>query len=224
MTPGRVRVGRILVFLGTVTLAYFAIGLAILIGASALFDVFAGVAESRAFLIAQLAVGVVLFTLSWTMDSKKARERAAERERDGGGRITRWRARAMGEGEGGSVGALVGLALAAVLVEAASMLPYLAGIGIITAQGPGWPGDAALLLGYCLVMVAPALILTVGRIVARSALEGPLRRLDGWLTRNARSTTAWVVGIVGAVLGLRALGELGGTSGVLGALAAGAPL
>ncbi|MBB3665131.1 hypothetical protein FB384_004082 [Prauserella sediminis] len=210
MTPGRVRVGRVLLFLLAVTATYFLIGLALLVGAIALIDTFNGLRETDAFLIGQLAVGLGLFVASIRMDNKGARARAAERAANGEGRISRWRAKVMGDGtvKVGSAAALMALAVTAVLVEVATMIPYLAAIGIITTQGPGWPGDAALLAGYCFVMIIPALVLTFGRIVAHSALAGPLSRLDHWLTKHAHSTTAWIIGIVGAILALRAVSAL----------------
>jgi hypothetical protein len=58
-------------------------------------------------------------------------------------------------------------------------------------------------------MIAPALLLLLGRLVAGRAIEKPLTRLDGWLTKNAASATAWVVGAVGALLAVNALGSLG---------------
>lgn len=210
MTPGRVRVGRVLVFVLTVTGTYFLIGLILLAGAKALIDTVNGLQTSSAFLIGQLVVGIGLFVLSLRMDSKGAKARAAGRAANGEGRISRWRAKAMGEGADSarSTAALMSLAVTAVLVEVATMLPYLAAIGIMTAQGSGWSGGTALLAGYCLVMIAPALVLTFGRVVAHSALALPLSRLDRWLTRHARSTTAWIIGIVGAILALRALSAL----------------
>lgn len=215
MAPGRLRIDRVMIFLLVVTGAYFAIGVALLFGATAAFDAFAGLADTEAFLIAQLAVGIALFIISELMDNKKARERAAQRAASGEGRLSQWRSRALGDGvtSRGSLVTLVGLALTAVLAEVATMLPYLAAIGIITTQGPGWPTDGLLLAGYCLIMIAPALILATGRLIARQALEGPLTGLDRWLTKHARSTTAWVIGIVGVILALRAVFELGWIGG-----------
>lgn len=210
LAPGRMRPGRVLLFLLTVTATYFAIGVALLAGATALIDTVKGLQSSDAFLIVQLAVGVGLFVISIRMDNKGARERAAVRAANGEGRISRWRAKAMGEGASSarSTATLMALAATAVLAEAATMVPYLAAIGIITVQGPGRPGDTALLAGYCLVMIAPALALTIGRGIANSALEGPLSTLDRWLTRHAHSTTAWIIGIAGAILALRAISAL----------------
>ncbi len=210
MTPGRVRLGRVGLFLATAVLCYFAIGLVLLLGASALREGFSAVSNTDAFLVGQLVLGAGLVVVSHFMDNKTARPRAAERAAHGGGRISRWRARAMGTDEsGGATPALLILAVVAVLAEVATMLPYLAAIGIITTEGPGLPGDIGLLAGYCVVMIAPALALSIGRVVARAALERPLSRLDRWLTKHAQSTTAWIIGIVGVLLALRAISDLG---------------
>lgn len=213
--PGRLRLGRMLVYLSTVTLAYLALGIVLLLGAGAFLDAYGDILDSPAFLIGQLALGIALMVLSQLMDTKKARSRAAERSANGGGRLLRWRGRIMGDAETGtgSVAALTVLALTAVAIEAASMLPYLAAIGIITAQGPGWPASGVLLLGYCLVMIAPALALTIGRLVAHDALERPLGRIERWLTKHATSTTAWIIGIVGFLLAAHAIFDLGWVGG-----------
>jgi hypothetical protein len=208
--PGRLRIGRLLVYLGTVTTAYFALGVVLLLGASALANAYRDLIVSDGFLLAQLALGAALLIVSQLMDTKKARARAAERAATGGGRLLGWRGRIMNdEPRAGSSAALVGLALTAVAIEAASMLPYLAGIGIITAKGPGWPGSIVILIGYCVVMISPALVLLVLRLVAASALETRLRKMDSWLTRHAQATTAWVIGIVGFLLAARAIYDLG---------------
>lgn len=250
MSPGRVRVGRMIVYLGSIAGFYALVGLAILLGAGALSDTLSSLSSSRPFLIAQLLVGVGLFVWSFKLEPSKERKAAdaaaaaqAGRAAAGGagaggaaaggaaarttptgaagaasgatlpaarpGRLNRWRERALGS-ESGSWPALAGLAVGAGLVEVASMLPYLAALGLIGTQGPGWPTSGLWVLGYCLVMILPALVLTAARVFASRLVERPLGRLDGWLTRNAASTTAWVVGIVGFLVARDAIGRLWG--------------
>lgn len=201
-TPGRIRAGRLLAYLATITVFYLAIGLAVLAGASWIVENVAGLgalAGSRPVMVLGMLVGIGLLVWSFRLDSPAAKERA----RSGQGRLARWRRRATGvdaaSGSGG-LGPLVGLALAAGLVEVASMLPYLAAIGLIATQGPGWPASPLLLAGYCVVMVLPALVLFAARLLARPLVERPLERLDAWFGRHGASTAAWVVGIVGVVL------------------------
>ena len=105
--------------------------------------------------------------------------------------------------------ALAGLALGAAGIEAASMLPYLAGIGVLTASDLGWPGIAFVLAGYCVVMLLPALLLLGARVAARRLVEPLLLRLDVVLSRGAGEMIAWVVGILGFLIARDAATRLG---------------
>jgi len=109
----------------------------------------------------------------------------------------------------GSIAMLIGLALTAVVLELGTMLPYLAAIGLIASEGPSWPMSGILLFGYCIVMVVPAFVLLIGRLIAYRTLKQPLVRLDRWLVKNAQSTTAWIIGIVGFLLTANAIYDLG---------------
>ena len=104
---------------------------------------------------------------------------------------------------------LMGLAVAAAGVEVASMLPYLIGIGLLSTSELDAATRVLLLVGYCVVMVLPALVLLVVRSVASRAIEPALARLSGWMERNAAETTAWIVGILGFLLARAAAVELG---------------
>jgi hypothetical protein len=236
MSPGRVRVGRMLLYLGSIAGFYALVGLAILLGAGALSDTLSTLSSTRPFLIAQLVLGVALFAWSFKLDpvgGKKPAEPAAGTsvaattgdgaatagaaegqvaappvtEPGRAGRLSRWRERVLSS-ESGSGRALAALAIGAGLVEVATMLPYLAALGLIGTQGPGWPVSGLWILGYCVVMIAPALVLTAARVFASRLVERPLGRLDAWLTKNAASTTAWVVGIVGFLVARDAIGNL----------------
>jgi hypothetical protein len=244
MAPGRVRVGRMLLYLGSIAGFYALVGLAILLGAGALSDTLAGLSSTRPFLIGQLLLGIGLFAWSFKLEpagGRKPAEPAADApgpsvagasapsvggvpaagamagttpdatpvpaEPARASRLSRWRERVLSS-ESGSGGTLAALAVGAGLVEVATMLPYLAALGLIGTQGPGWPTSALWILGYCLVMIAPALVLTAARVFAARLVTRPLGRLDAWLTKNAASTTAWVVGIVGFLVARDAIGRL----------------
>lgn len=241
MAPGRLRPHRVLAFLGTVGLYYLALGVALLAGATRLADALSGFLDSPAAGWAQLALGVGLFVLSFrigkkTVEPAQAREpapvstsahpraddvplnpagAAPAGEQPRPGRAARWRARAM-SGDGGSLAALLGLALAAAGLETVSMVPYLSAIGLLTASDLSWASGVVVLAGYCLVMITPALVLLVLRVVAHRWVRGPLERLEAWLTRTAAETTAWVVGIVGFLLARDALVRTGLLDQVLG--------
>src|SRR5690606_11775305 len=143
--------------------AYLLLGIALLAGALALVDEFGAVADSKATQLIALVIGVVLMVLGvtiepWTKQGKarKAERLARRRERRGPGRMERWRA-TINSGQV-ATSALALLALAAVAIEAASMVPYLAAIGLITAADLAPATAVAVMTAYCLVMVAPALV------------------------------------------------------------------
>jgi hypothetical protein len=206
MTPGRARPGRMLVYLGTVATAYLAIGCLLIAGGGILIENIDGILDSRPLLVAQLTIGLMFLALSFALDTEAARSRAARRDA-GSTRISRWRERVMGE-ESRTAG-LVTLALGAVLVEVASMLPYIAATGIIATGTSNWASAIGVLAIYCFVMTVPALVLTMGRLFFRSRAEEPLRRLDGWLSDNARGTALWIIGIAGFFLAASAIQSLG---------------
>lgn len=211
LSSGRVRPGRMLLYLGTIVVFYGAVGIAIAFGAGVFWGTLSRLLETPVVLSVLFVVGIALIVFSFRMDSTKARER----QRTGGGRVARWRARAMGEdGAGtGSLGALIGLALGAATIEVATMLPYLAAIGLITGAALGPVATAGTVLAYCVVMVVPALVLLTVRLVAARRVEPALRRFSDWMTKHAASTTAWVVGIVGFLIARDAAERLGLLSG-----------
>ena len=198
LAPGRLRPGAILVFLGTVAAFYLVLGLVLSAGLLALSEALADLVTTTPVVVLQLVLGVGL--LMWSF-------RIGRKEAPGEGRLLRWRERAVGEG--GSIWGLITLALGATAIEAASMVPYLGAIGLMESADMAFGQRALLLLGYCLVMVAPALVLLVVRLVAQRAIEPMLRRVNGWLMRSAAETTAWVVGIVGLLLAVNAADTLG---------------
>jgi hypothetical protein len=193
MHPGRVRAERMLVFLGTVAAFYFAVGLAVALGADAFLPQIGRLLDTPPAMWAQLVLGVALFFWSFRLDNKKGK---------GADRLGRWRERAMADR-----GGLVGLALTAAALELSTMLPYLAAIGLITKAALPAAEVALVMAGYCLVMILPALVLLAGRMAAGQRIVPLLTRLSDWMTRS--NTISWIVGIVGFLLARDAAVRLG---------------
>jgi hypothetical protein len=210
LAPGRLRIGRILVYLATVAGFYFLVGILLATVATAFLPQITQVAGSPAFLWAQLLVGAALLAGSFFLGAKRRANRRP-------GRFTRWRERAVTDvGDlHASLLPLMGLALAAAGIEVASMLPYLVSIGLVSSSGMTLAVQVLVLAGYCVVMVAPALVLLAIRFLARSAIEPMLRRVGNWLERTAAEATAWVVGILGFLIARNAALELGLFEGFL---------
>lgn len=239
MLTAEVRPRRVLVFLGTVAAFYLVVGLALLAGADAVLREVP--LDHPVVPVLQLVLGVVLFGWSFTIGRKPttsgAAAPAAAHGATGtdavggapattaatatrqGGRLLRWRDRAVGAESGTTgYGALVGLALGAALVEVATMLPYLGAIGLLSSSGLRPLEQGLVLAVYCVVMVLPALVLLALRVLAASRIRPTLERVAAWMERTGAETTGWVVGIIGFLLARDALTRITDLTAILDAL------
>lgn len=205
----RLSARRVLAYLATVAVAYLALGLVLALGARALVDrwwdaALASPTASTVLTVAQLALAAGLLVWSQRLEGS-----ARSGEPDPGlARLVRWRDEVASAATG--PGRVVAVALAAVALEAATMLPYLAAIGRLTADSPTPAVLVGALTGYCLVMVAPALALLGLRLALGGRATRPLSALGRWLERHLASATSWVTGIAGVLLALNALSRLAG--------------
>jgi hypothetical protein len=193
--PSGLRPRRLVAFLGVVAGFYFLVGSSLLLGGSALFDrLGSGIADARPVALLQLAVGAALLVLAFRIG------------KDTQARMNRWRDRAVG-GETGSR-RLVTLALLATTLELATMLPYLAAIGLLAGSDVAAGLQVVVLAAYCLVMVVPALVLLAVRMLLRDRIDAVLPRLSDWLERAGAEATGWVFGIAGFLVARDAIARL----------------
>ncbi|MEV6366040.1 GAP family protein [Micromonospora musae] len=66
----------------------------------------------------------------------------------------------------------------------------------------------AVLAGYCLIMVVPAVLLLGVRVAFPARVEPLLNRLNTWITEKSGSMLGWVLGIAGFLLARDALARL----------------
>lgn len=208
MLAPRVRAGRLLLYLAVVAGFYLVLGLVLLAGVDVALDLFDGVTRTPGVLTGQLLVGVGLVVLSYVVDPAYDRtgRRRPEAERGPSPRALRWQSRLTRPEV--SVRAVVAIALTATALEVATMLPYLAAIGLVGTSGRPVPTQVVLVVAYVVVMILPALLLLGVRIAARRLVEPLLERVSGWMTRRAGSAVAWVIGIVGVLVALDAANRL----------------
>ena len=202
LAPGRPRPERIVLFLGTVAAFYLLLGIALLLGASMLLNTLREAGNSQPLRLAQLVVGMALMAFGvqmepWTKAGKEHRlaRRAEKLARTGPSLLMRMRGHATDASA--PVGAVIVFALTAAGIEAASMIPYLAAIGLLTASEPSLVGRSLVLFGYCLLMIAPALLLLATRILLHGHVSPILTKLEASLSRNSNGVIAWVISLVG---------------------------
>ena len=223
MAPGRVRFGRVVLYLATIGGFYFLVGLVLLFGAQLVTARLHIDWSHPGVLVAGFVLGLGLLVLSFALEPPKvfaSSQRTTGNQSTGlYARLAAWRASAVEaplaaqhslsahtqttQPTSGR-GSLMTIAVTAGVLELATMLPYLAAIALLTASAPAMGlspvQSAGLLAAYCVVMLFPALVLLVGRLALRSLITPVLALLDRWFARHGQSTIAWIIGIIGVVL------------------------
>jgi len=192
--------GRSLLYLAVIGLFYLLLGIALLAGLLPLLESFGPQLSAPGVMLVLAVGGVLLVIWSFRLDPKSVRRRGGDPEAS----ARRWTDRA--RRASGRPGLLVALALLAGVIEAASMIPYLAAMGIVADMGIGLGGGALVLVGYCAVMILPGAVLCGVRAALGGRADAFLDRAHDWAVKNATSAFSWVVGIVGVIILLNTIG------------------
>lgn len=212
VAPGRPRLGRILLYLISITSFYLVVGVLFMLGLVNVIDFGRSFLAAATGQYALLLLGVGLFACGLLIGVRDSRRKKRAEEGDpeaqhGNGRLLRWRERLLAPGTSGT--AVVAVAVAAGIAEIAGMLPYLLGMTMMAEASIAMPVRFVMLAGYCLVMIAPALVLIVARATMARLVEGPLRRFTDWMQRTGTENTSWILCIVGFLLFRSAVNTLG---------------
>lgn len=207
----RVDPRRYAVYLLTVGGFYAVVGIALVLGANAAASVMREAGDLTWLRWVQLLVGLALFVFGVVGD--KILDWLRPEAEDGPRRSETWGARLIGADA--SYATVVTVGLAAALVEVASMLPFLAAVGIITAADLSASTSAGVVLGYSAVMMLPAVLLLGLRLALAGRIEGPLTRFSATLSKLTEGAIYWVCAIVGFFVAGDAVGALQ-SAGALG--------
>jgi hypothetical protein len=200
-TGGARRVtGRTLLYLLVIGAFYLLLGIVLLAGLLPLLERFGHLLASPQAMVLLAAAGVALVVWSFRIDPKAIEKRGGDPEAS----ARRWTARA--RRVSGRPAALVTLALGAGLIEAASMIPYLAALGIIADLGIGLPRGALVLVGYCAVMILPGALLCGARLALGERGDGLLERAHDRAVKHASGAFSWTIGIIGVLVLLNTAG------------------
>lgn len=191
---------RTLLYLAVIGAFYLLLGIALLAGLLPLLERFGHVLASPQVMLLLALLGGALIWWSFRIDPKAIARRGGDPEAS----VRRWSGRA--RDASGRPTALIALALGAGLVEAASMIPYLAAMGIIADLGAGLGQGALILVGYCAVMILPGTVLCGVRAAVGERGDRALERVHEWAVRSAPGALSWTVGIVGVLLVLHTIG------------------
>ena len=198
---GALRVaGRTLLYLAVIGVFYLLLGIALLAGLLPLLDAFGHLLAAPQVMLVAAVIGVLLVIWSFRLDPKAVAKRGGDPEAS----ARRWTSRA--RRASGRPSLLITLALAAGLIEAASMIPYLAAMGILADMEVGLARGALILAGYCAVMILPGAVLCGVRALLGGRADAALDRVHDWAVKHVTSAFSWAVGIIGALIALQTVG------------------
>jgi threonine/homoserine/homoserine lactone efflux protein len=180
---------HVVVYLGAVYLAYFGLGVLLLLALDTAAGSLSGALQTRPALYGQLVVGGVMFAVA-VLAPKEPRRR-----RDSRPRVLR-------------PGPLFLLGLTVSLLESVTALPYLAAIGVMVRAGLSVVPALALLALYTLVMLLPPIAMTALYAVFATRLEHKYEGFSERIRAGSREALLWIVGLVGFFLTADALSRL----------------
>ncbi len=184
------RASRVLTYIAAVFITYFAIGLSLMLGLTALLATFQGVFESTAAYIVQAVIGGVMLIYSFSPNKRGQEQGKHEQSTE----VETKAPRSQGFAAMFLLGATITVA------EFPTAFPYLGAIGILNSLELPFSGWLPLLLGYNLIFVAPPLLLFGAYRFLGSRYKGWFERYENRLKYEARETMLWTVGIVGFLL------------------------
>ncbi|MDH5151796.1 GAP family protein [Kocuria palustris] len=193
---------RVLAYLAVIAVFYWMLGLVLLAGLQAALAPLGQLLEQRPGAVVLVVLGAGLAWLSWWLDPEQVRKRGGDPQAS----MRRWIDRA--DRVAGSWRGVGLLAMAAGLVEAVTMIPYLAAMAGIGRYDLG-PVASGIVLGlYCAVMVLPAALLALGRLALGERVSRGVSSVRELAVRTAPDAAAWGLGIVGVILLVRGVGQL----------------
>lgn len=186
--PGAFQPKRLVTYMTVAAVTYLLLGLAVLVLAHQLIDAYVETLQGAVGDSIAIGIGAVVIIMGIIGLLRSRRE-----AQPGPSPVTRLRDRALQSNT-----SVATLALSAIVVEAATMWPYLVGISLIAANGPGLPLDILWLALYNLIMILPAAILTWARTRYPEQTDLLLTKTQETMTSAGSNVTAWLAIIVGA--------------------------
>ncbi|MBF8189455.1 GAP family protein [Nonomuraea sp. K274] len=180
------RMGVLLgVYLGSVAIAYFALGVLLMLGLGAVVPL----VDDTAWAWGQAVLGVALIVGSYFIPGKNA-ERAPIRARSF------------------TMRAMLLLGLGTWLFEFSTAVPYFGAIGIMTSADLPAVQWSPLLGVYVTIMVLPGILLLAAWAALGERLRERFERWQNKLSSGSRTVVSWIVWIAGCVIILEAMDTL----------------
>ena len=168
------------VYLITIAILYFFLGISLMFGITLSFDFFKELFKHQMLSWAIFLIGMIMFIVSFYMPKKKATIPSVPSKKT---TITMFM-----------------LGFTTFLIEGGTALPYFTAIGLMGTSSLTLLERTSILGVYNIIMVLPSIILLVMYTLFGRWLHQPFRKLNDRLSKSKDSSLSWVMCIVGIVL------------------------
>ena len=171
---------RLLTYLFTVALLYFALGTGMMYGLHYLIDTFTTIFQDKIFSRAIFVSGIILFTASFFIPANKKKNIPTPKTQ--------------------SIFSILVIGITTFLIEAGSAFPYFAAIGLLTTNNIPPYQWLPLIAIYNIIMVLPAILIFLGYKLFGRRIDSNLIALHNKLSNSSNSALSWIMCIVGLLL------------------------
>lgn len=180
LTPRKNSKKLLLIYLFTVAVFYFTVGLILMLGLESIMTPISNALDSDIVRIAMTIVGGALFVGSWFVPKKDSSQPNLPKSM---GVIT-----------------MILLGVSTSLLEVATAIPYFAAIGIMTKANLTMALWLPILIGYNLIMILPSILLIVFQLIVGRWSRFILEKINNSFSKSEDSALSWVMCIVGLIL------------------------
>ena len=189
-TAGARVCSRVAVYVATIFVTYFLLGVMMVMGIGALLPSVGHALEGRPGFIVQSVIGLALLIYALTASKRSESPQVVPRP------------------SAQTAAALILLGVTVTVMELPTAVPYFAATALILKAELPLRTSVPLLALYNVIFVLPPVALLVGYLVFRKGLAERYADLSQRLERGGRETMLWVAGLVGGWLFLTGAIEL----------------
>lgn len=180
LTNKRNLTSRLFIYLFTVALLYFSLGVAMMLGLNYIIETFSNIFQNKVFSWIIFIVGVILFVGSFFIPTNKKNNIPKPKTQ--------------------SISSIIFIGITTFLIEASAAFPYFAAIGLLTTNNIPTYQWLPIIATYNIIMVLPALLIFLGYKLFGSWINSKLVNLHHKLSNTSNSALSWIMCIVGLIL------------------------
>lgn len=179
----------LLIYLMTVALLYFLVGVSLMLGLGYLVDTISKILQNRIISWFIFIIGGLLFIASFFVQTKKKQTKLPVPKSK-------------------SILSMLTLGFTTFLIEVGTAFPYFASIGLMINSNLSWFEWISILSAYNFIMILPPLLLFTFYLLFSKWITKPLQKLHMKTSNNKGTALSWIMCIVGFILMFNSLDYL----------------